>query len=112
MTSSPDLAALLVRVEAAEGADRELDEQIAMRLAGFKPTIRLGHEVLGNLRDVPAHSPRYTESLDSALALCERLNCSPKLMLLGALASMEKFELSRLPLAIIAMLLRGLIEDA
>lgn len=66
-----DLQSLLSRVEKATGPDRELDEQLAMRLAGFKATITVGHEALGNLRTVPAHAPHYSASLDAALALVE-----------------------------------------
>jgi hypothetical protein len=73
MTPPAALAELLGRVEACTGPDRELDEQIAMCVAGFKPNITLGHELLGNLRQVPAYPPKYTASLDAALALCERV---------------------------------------
>lgn len=58
MTSSPDLAALLVRVEAAEGADREIDKAINLAIG----------------RDNRFHQDAgYTRSLDSALALCGRI---------------------------------------
>jgi len=64
---------LLSRVRAATGADRELDEQIAIQIAGFKPTLRLGDPMLGNERTVPQYSPPYTASLDAALALVEKV---------------------------------------
>lgn len=59
---------LISRIESATGPDRELDADIAKAL-GAKPTITVGHELLGNLREVPAHSARYTASLDAALSL-------------------------------------------
>jgi hypothetical protein len=67
------LTELLERVERASGEDNDLDALIGIHLAGFKPTVRLGHELLGNERVVPANCPRYTASLDAALALVDRV---------------------------------------
>lgn len=63
-----DLRALASRVEAATGPDRELDECIGMSL-GPKRTMRVGHECLGNEREVPIYCPHYTASLDAAMTL-------------------------------------------
>lgn len=68
-----DLGRLLARVNVATGPDSELDQDIAMQVVGMKPTIRIGHEILGNEREVPGHVPRYTASLDAALALVNRV---------------------------------------
>ena len=62
------LLALAERVEAATGADRELDEDIGIAI-GRGRTVRVGHECLGNVRDVPINCPRYTASLDAAMSL-------------------------------------------
>lgn len=69
MTTLADkLEALAARCEAAEGADRDLDERIGMAI-GLKRTIRIGHECLGNDREVPVNCPLYTASIDAALTL-------------------------------------------
>lgn len=73
MTDATTLQELLRRVEGAAGADRELDEQIAIRVAGLTPTIWLGHELTGDLRQVPAIFPKYTASLDAATDLAKRV---------------------------------------
>lgn len=78
---------LIARLEGGLGPDQELDELIAMKVAGFKPTVTLGHEVLGNLRTVPAYPPKYTSSLDAALALVERVNAPDALLLLENVVS-------------------------
>jgi len=70
MTETEKLIGLLER---ATGPDRELDDLLAVRVAGMKATTTYGHECLGNVREAPNHSPRYTASLDAALALVERV---------------------------------------
>jgi hypothetical protein len=63
-----DLPALIARVEAATGADRELDDMIAIAV-GIPATIKLGDEMLGNVRWAPVRSKPYTASLDAAVSL-------------------------------------------
>lgn len=72
MTSSPDLAALLVRVEKAEGADRELDTRIWQVLVFDPKLLKPGHDWL-KTPGLGYSKPAYTASLDAALALCERV---------------------------------------
>lgn len=77
---TPDLKALVERVEAATGPDRELDAQLWCLGEGVKFShlssqseaiifFRLGKN--GTCRE--DGWPRYTASLDSSLALCERV---------------------------------------
>jgi hypothetical protein len=66
------LPGLLTRVERATGPDLDLDVEIGVHVAGLKRTVRLGDPMLGNEREVPAHCPAYTGSVDAALALVKR----------------------------------------
>lgn len=71
---TPDLATLVERVEAASGADRELD---ALLLPIFDPALQVRHNSVwrgklccGSLADC---LQPYTASVDAALALVERV---------------------------------------
>lgn len=63
-----DLLKMADRVEALSGPDREVDERISLAI-GLPATVTIGHEVLGNLRQVPHTIKRYTASLDAAMTL-------------------------------------------
>jgi hypothetical protein len=80
--SSSDLTGLLKRVEGAEGPDRELDRRL-WKITG-QGTIRLvtglgmngrtpGRQTAFGPDGLVSTVPRYTASLDQALALCERV---------------------------------------
>jgi hypothetical protein len=104
----PDLSALLARVEAAEGPDREVDCDLGVALGLFmvnddnrlgigrgKSYVRLdedgGATAPGQAGDMLV--PDYTDSLDAALALCERVlpndwEFAPKPLWLAAVAQL------------------------
>ena len=63
-----DLLKMADRVEALSGPDREVDERISLAI-GLPATVTIGHEVLGNLRQVPHTIKRYTASRDAAMTL-------------------------------------------
>lgn len=75
--SAGDLMALASRVERYEvtgpydiARDRERDINEAVAAAvGVPATVKVGHEILGNLRAVPTRLPAYTASLDAAMTL-------------------------------------------
>jgi hypothetical protein len=78
----PTLKSLLARVEGATGADRELDLALGLAIGGWKlvpdPTGLTEDEFVdcGDLTCPATPGASYeaiTESLDSALALCERV---------------------------------------
>jgi hypothetical protein len=66
---------------------------------------------------LPLRHELLTASLDAALALVERLDLSPKLAILAAIATLDEwggFDLKRLPLAIIHFAIcshQALIEE-
>ena len=82
MPSEADIASLLERVRLAEGPDRELDLQLGLTLGGWRhlePDAR-GDEWLkadDTYYPWPTYPgqdwPSFTESLDTALALVERV---------------------------------------
>ncbi len=49
-------------------ADQALNEAIAVA-KGMKRTVAVGHEVLGNVRMVPAYLPNFVNSIDAAVTL-------------------------------------------
>jgi hypothetical protein len=67
----PDLTSLITRLSEATEGGRELDEAIGI-WAGHKPTMRVGHELLGTDREVPRYCPNYSTSVGAALALIAR----------------------------------------
>lgn len=66
--SKADIAALLERVRAATGPDREIDGEIA-KLCGWLKTPLDWIDNLGRKRNLP---PAFTASLDASVALIER----------------------------------------
>jgi len=75
-----DLRELIARLEKLEGPSREVDCTIALTLDGFEIDERGGYayrdpdgnlNMSGNAKDMLV--PRYTASLDGAIALCERV---------------------------------------
>lgn len=74
----PDMTALIARLEAAEGPDRALDREIGLRIDGWYETVDShGECLMANGDRYPDHPaseyPSFTESLDAALALAERV---------------------------------------
>lgn len=75
-----ELAGLLARVEAAEGADRDLDEAIALTLCDEHRFMQLADAPVGLGCEMYRFGPhgfhsalRVTGSLDATLGLCERV---------------------------------------
>jgi len=81
-----DLSDLIERVEKASGPDRDLDTALLeLSDADFVAQLRRGWRDFLPIREtdvaairseaayVEAHAPPYTESLDAAVALCERV---------------------------------------
>lgn len=62
------LLELADRCEQASGPDRELDERISIAVE-MKAAIKIGDEILGNVRWAPWNAPKFTSSLDAALSL-------------------------------------------
>ncbi len=96
---------LLARLEAATEWNRELDREVAWAV--------LEQDWSSDDWERAERRPQFTASLDAAIGLVERRGGHPQLMLLGAIASMEEgFDLKRLPLAVLSMLLRWEIDGA
>ena len=72
-----DLTALLERVEAATGPDREIDTEIARAFGwtppGINPALWEGKETPSWWATPGFGMPAYTSSLDAAIALVERV---------------------------------------
>lgn len=73
-----DMQELISRLEAAEGPDRALDREIGLRIDGWYETVDShGECLMVNGDRYPDHPeseyPSFTESLDAALALAERV---------------------------------------
>lgn len=73
-----DMQELIARLEAAEGPDRALDREIGLRIDGWYETVDShGECLMVNGDRYPDHPeseyPSFTESLDAALALAERV---------------------------------------
>lgn len=73
-----DMLELIARLEAAEGPDRAADREIGLRLDGWYETVYShGECLMVNGDRYPDHPeseyPSFTESLDAALALAERV---------------------------------------
>ena len=70
----PDLSALIERIEALTGTDDLVDAEIYATIGGAPHTTRAGGRVIPLIlkHDSPKW-PRYTASLDAAVALVERV---------------------------------------
>lgn len=76
-----DLRALIERVEKLGGPDREVDGEIFYAVAGseWEEAYRRAQEPCGCPHDMAVevaksrYAPRFTASLDAAIALCERV---------------------------------------
>lgn len=122
---------LIERLEKATGSDREIDALLALGVAGWSHERRKGdrYEYWRDPDDISPHStyhprrelPRYTASIDAALALVERRGLAFDGILDDALSdvverALERADvggdnhprLSELPIAILIALLRAL----
>ena len=113
MTNTDALRALLARVEAASGPDREINREIEHVVCGA-PRPRPGFQM--------AYPSRYTESLDAAVALVERIKPNEAGVLIGDayremsrrfgwhMAHTRPNQLAQFPIIICIKLLNCLIE--
>lgn len=65
--------ALLKRVEAASGPDRELDDALSRALSGVKGAETDHWYDFWGVWTSAGTTPHYTASLDAAIALCEKV---------------------------------------
>lgn len=72
-----DLSALIAKLEAAEGGSRALDGDVAWifhpKLWGRRNPANGQHQWMTEIDGKPRVLPRYTTSIDAALALAERV---------------------------------------
>lgn len=122
-----ELQALLERVDAATGGPSNLDAEIYATIGGAPNTTRAGQRIIPLiLKGDPQDYPAYTASIDAALALVERtlpewrwgLHCHNGLMR-GYVVESSPLrptpviaDLPTAPLAILAALLKALIDQA
>lgn len=116
-----DFADLLARVREAKGPDRDLDAAIALA-TGWTHEVNHeeDYECWRKSDGKAAYLPRYTASIDAALALVERMLPGKWPLILDTATAImwatesriefsgSKIDLSRLPLAILAALLSAL----
>lgn len=125
--SNEALADLLARVEAAAGPDRELDARLYVQLIARLQNPAIEQMIQERSVRLPGSNvwldgakdwavPRFTASLDAALALCERLGLDGWHILYSAMvdwrAHTTGISLNRLPLCVIAAMLKALIAKA